>query len=77
MSSYYKEDGTEWYNYFFIRRNVPEGFYFAWIGSKREVFPDVYFRCSTNARTWIMTQDWKKIVDEEFEKEVLGGLQKS
>lgn len=68
----FKEDGTQWYNYFHIR-SKPEGYYFAWNGSTREAFEGHYFRCVTNMKAWILNRNWKEIVDQEFEKEVLDG----
>jgi len=67
----FKDDGSAWYNYFFIRLDNSIGYYFAWSGTKREAFPGRYFKCTTNAKTWILSHNWKEAVDEEFEKEVL------
>ena len=67
----FKEDGTEWYNYFFLRLDDTIGYYFAWNGTKRPAFPDHYFKSTTNAREWIKTYNWKQVVDEEFEREIL------
>lgn len=71
----FKSDGSEWYNYFQIRKNDEGHYYFAWIGSKRRVFTGEgeIWRSPENMKRWIVTQDWKSLVDEEFEKEVLGG----
>lgn len=71
----YKQDGTEWYNYFFLRLDPSIGYYFAWIGSKRIAFEDKYFKCTTNAKQWITSHNWREAVDEEFEREVLRGSQ--
>jgi hypothetical protein len=67
----FKDDGSEWYNYFFIRLDDVLGYYFAWSGSKRPAFPDTYFKCTSNARSWIKAHNWREAVDEEFEKEIL------
>lgn len=67
----YKDDGSEWYNYFFIRNDPTIGYYFAFIGSKRIAFPDIYFKCTENAKHWIRSFNWRIVLDEEFEKEVL------
>lgn len=74
MNNLFKEDGSQWYNYFFIRLDFNIGYYIAWIGSAEPAFPDKYFRCGQNARAWISTHsNWRAAVDEKFEKEVLGG----
>ena len=77
MTRLFKDDGTEWYNYFFIRRDDYCNYYFAWIGTKRPVWPDESWRSVENMRNWIITANWKSKVDEEFEKEVLCGPEDS
>lgn len=67
----FKEDGTQWYNYFHIRLNNEGHYYFAWNGSNRNAFPDAEFKAHDNAKYWIIKHNWRQAVDEEFEKEVL------
>lgn len=66
----YKDDGSEWYNYFQIRRNDLKGFYVAWIGTTRMVSPVSYSNFD-DCKDWITNTNWRMLVDEEFEKEVL------
>jgi len=68
----YKEDGSEWYNYFHIRQNE-RGYYFAWLGTRTNAFPEHHFRVEDNMKRWIKDYNWRIVVDNEFEKEVLRG----
>lgn len=73
----FKEDGSQWYNYFSIRLDTQQeklrgkGYYFSWRGEKRIAFPE-WFETSVDARMWIHQYNWREAVDIEFEKEVLG-----
>jgi sarcosine oxidase delta subunit len=68
---HFKTDGSQWYNYFMIRQNDEGHFYFAWISSRQEAFPNKCFKCTANAKEWILGFNWKEAIDEEFEREVL------
>lgn len=74
----FKEDGSQWYSYFSIRLDGQKryeqgaGYYISWRGVKRIAVPNTWFSDSSGAREWFKENDWRKIVDTEFEKEVLG-----
>lgn len=48
-------------------------YFFAWKGSNRPVWHHDIWGSKINAEAWILKQDWQAKLDEEFEKEVLGG----
>lgn len=71
----------KWYHYFDLSQNINlwnsvhvAEYVFVWKGTNTPVFEEKsIWRSSINAENWIEQQDWQKIVDEKFEKEVLGG----
>lgn len=67
----FKKEDFKWCDYFLIRRDPNVGlYYFAWCNdTKDNAFPDVYFKCSTNAIKWIR-KNWREAIDEKFEKEI-------
>ncbi len=77
----YKDDGTQWYNYFAIRLDQNRqkifhitgegGYYISWRGRASNPF-NRYFNTPGEAREYIMCIPWRQAVDAEFEKEVLG-----
>lgn len=77
MQIKFKEDGSQWYNFFCIRlddkqqRLTGKGYYLSWNGPARVAFP-VWFAHSGDARAYILSINWREAVDAEFEKEVLG-----
>lgn len=66
----YVEDGSQWYNYFSIRQNSM-GYYIAWRGKPVPAF-SMFYETVHEAREFIMKANWREVVDEAFEKEVLG-----
>lgn len=66
----YKDDGSEWYNYFQIRRNDLKGYYIAWIGTTRMASPKGWTTFD-ECRDWMISTNWRTLVDEEFEREFL------
>ena len=79
MTTNLKEDGNQWYNYFSIRlddqqrRSIGAGYYISWRGKPKIAVPNMWFSDARAAREWIKTNNWRAIVDKEFETEVLGG----
>lgn len=72
----FKEDGSQWYNYFHIRYDQTKGYYFSFNGKVKNAFPGEYWHSSQHShmRRWICEDNrWRIRLDEEFEQEVLGG----
>jgi hypothetical protein len=69
----YTEDGTQWYNYFHIRKYNEGVFYIAWNGTVINAWPFQDFDDYHEAKRWIVnnTIEWRQKIDEKFEKEVL------
>ena len=68
----YKTDGSEWYNYFHIRKYNEGVFYIAWNGTTESAFPGQDWKEYWYAKAWISeVADWRNAVNERFEKEFL------
>jgi len=67
----FKEDGSQWYNYFHVRKYNEGVFYIAWNGTKENAFPGLDWKEYGYAKDWITTYGWQKLVDARFEKDVL------
>lgn len=71
----------EWNEVFQVRSKSVPGFdnvhyYIAWKGTTRQVEGTGEFRAWNNAKEFI-NENWKKLVDEEFEREFLLGSEGS
>jgi hypothetical protein len=65
------EDARKWWDYFWITADEDGNYYFSWYGTRNNAFPDKCWRSIDNMKKWI-NENWRQILDEEFEKEVLG-----
>ena len=62
----------DWRDYFFVRLDDDGFYYVAWIKSQRSIKDDLVFNTWQHAKEWAR-DNYRSVLDEEFEKEVLGG----